>query len=181
MSNNTLDHKTRRMIYHHIQAHPGVSYSEIKRAYDLTDGTLRYHLSYLERKNEIKSCLEEKNKCYYPIENVIFNIRPDLKLETHQLNKTRELLLNTIQKQPGITQKELVFLTGLKRFIVTSNIKRLIDFGVVRKERDGKYIRYYYITDAELHKKIIKRLIVKLLNHEINEQTFLMLKRKLEQ
>ena len=180
MSENALDHKTRKMIYNHIIAHPGVSYGIIKRTYDLTNGTLRYHLNYLERRNEIRSCFEERIKCYYPVENIIFNIRDDSELDTHQLNDTQELLLDIIQAHPGITQKEIVIKTDIKRFSVSTQLKRLIDFGVVRKQNDGRNTRYHYITDTELHKKVIKRLIMKLLNHEIDEQTFLMLKRKLD-
>ena len=58
MSKKPLDHKTRKMIYNLIVARPGVKYKFIKRTLELTHGTLRYHLNFLERNDKIKSILE---------------------------------------------------------------------------------------------------------------------------
>ena len=176
MSAFVVEHKTRKMIINHILAHPGVSFGIIKRVLALTDSTLRYHLNYLEGRNEIKSTIEGKNKCYYPVHKFIFEPKSESDLKTHRLSNTQERLLNTIQRYPGINQKDLIIRSGFKRITVSHNLKKLIDFGVVRKEPNGRHVCYHYITDTELREKIIKRLI----NDEIDEQTFLVLKRKLE-
>jgi DNA-binding MarR family transcriptional regulator len=39
-------------------------------------------------------------------------------------------VLGSIQRNPGITQKELLFETGLKRITAVYNLKKLIDIGV---------------------------------------------------
>jgi predicted transcriptional regulator len=95
------------------------------------------------------------------------------------LSETQERLLNTIQRNPGITQKDLILQTGLKRITVGYNLRKIVDFGVVRKEPNGRKVCYYYISEGELREKIKKRLITKFLNNEIDEQTFLALKKKL--
>ena len=100
------------MIYNHISTYPGVSFSIIKNVFNLTDGTLRYHLNYLEGKNEITSKIEGRNKCYYPVENYVFNTKSDSDLEIYKLNSTQERLLNIIQREPWITQKDIILKTG---------------------------------------------------------------------
>ena len=180
MSEDALDHKMRRMIYNHIVAHPGVAYSIIKKVFDLTDGTLRYHLNYLESKDEIKSSLEGNNRCYFPVQNVIFNARPAADFETYELNILQERILSAVRHEPGISQKELVAQTGSNRISVSYNIKKLIDYGLVQKTQVGRNTCYEFISNYELRKKIMKRLIMKLLSNEIDEHTFLVLKRKLE-
>ena len=168
------------MIYNHISTYPGVSFSIIKNVFNLTDGTLRYHLNYLEGKNEITSKIEGRNKCYYPVENYVFNTKSDSDLEIYKLNSTQERLLNIIQREPWITQKDIILKTGLKSFTVKYNLKKLINFGVIQKKENGRNTLYRYISDIELKQEILKRLVLKLLDHEIDEHTFLKLKRKLD-
>ncbi len=180
MSTYVPEHNTRKMIINHILTYPGVSFGTIKRVFNLPDGTLRYHLNYLESKNEIKSYLVGNNRCYYPIKKFIFDSKSKTDIRVHKLNDTQERLLDTVKRYPGITQKELIITAGLKRITVGNNIKKLIDFGIVRKEPNGRNMCYFYISDVELKERIRKRLITKFLNNEIDEQTFLALKRKLD-
>lgn len=180
MGNEAIENRSRRMIFNHIITHPGVSFSIIKQVFGLTDSTLRYHLNYLETRNEIRSIIQDRNKCYYPNQKHIFDTRIESELSVQRLNPTQERLINTIQLNPGITQKDLIFKTKLKRITIAQNVKKLLDFGVLRKEANGRHICYYYITDAELRKKVLKRLISKLLKNEIDEKTFLALKQKLD-
>ena len=48
----------RKLIHSHIVEYPGVSFSTLKKFYDLNDSTLRYHLNYLERAQRISANLE---------------------------------------------------------------------------------------------------------------------------
>jgi len=179
MGTEVTEHSTRRMIFRHITHHPGVSFGVIRRVFGLAESTLRYHLNYLESHQEIKSFIDGRNKRYYPNREYIFSPRAEPEQSAHQLSRTQERLIKNIQAAPGITQKELIQKTRLKRITIAYNIRKLLDFGVVRKEPNGRNVCYYYISDAELREKILKRLITKLLNDEIDEKTFLALKRKL--
>jgi predicted transcriptional regulator len=134
----------------------------------------------LESRKEIKSSMEGRNKCYYPVQNIGFKTRADSAFETYKLNDTQERILDTIKRNPWITQKTLTQSTGMKNFTIKYNLKKLIDFGVIQKKQNGRNSCYKHITDSELREQIMKRLIVKLLKHEIDEHTFLVLKRKLE-
>lgn len=148
--------------------------------FNLKDSTLRYHLNYLESHNEIKSSLEGRNKCYYPVQNLVISSGEDRDYDIYRLNHTQERLLDIIQRNPWINQKELIIKSGLKGFTVKYNLKKMIGFGIVQKKENGRNCFYNHISDDELRKKIIKQLVIKLLDHEIDEHTFLILKRKLE-
>ncbi len=180
MGANVNEHKTRKMIFNHITTHPGVSFGIIKKVFELSDGTLRYHLNYLENRNEIKSSIIANNKCYYPVQSYIFDNRPKSEFRFHKLNKNQERLIDTVKRYPGINQKELIIRTGMKRITVSYNLNKLMDFGVIRKEPNGRNVYYYFITEFELKKKVMKKLMMKFLNYEIDEKTFIELKRKLE-
>jgi len=180
MFGNPLENKKRKMIYNHIVTYPGVSFGIMKKIFNMAESTLRYHLKYLESADEIKSHLEGNIRCYYPIQNIIFYSRTEEEFETYSLNPTQQRILENIQRNPGITQKNLLIETGLKRLTAAYNLRKLIEVGVVRKEPSGRNICYFYISNIELRKKILKKLIVKFVNHELDEQRFLELKRKLD-
>ena len=174
------EHETRRMIFNHIQSYPGVSYQLLKSIYGLSDGTLRYHLKYLEKGDKVQSKLENGKRHFYPngYANMITQMSEEL-LEKHKLTQIQIQILNTIKRYPEINQKDLIRKTGLKRFVITYNLKRMIDMGFVRKYNHRRNVCYEYITDKLLRFEMLKILSIKLLNKEIDEQTFLNLKSKL--
>jgi hypothetical protein len=51
---------------------------------------------------------------------------------------------------------------------------------IVRKIPNGNKVNYEYIENKQLRFEILKRLLIKLLQKEIDEETFLELKRKLD-
>ncbi|WP_455392649.1 winged helix-turn-helix transcriptional regulator [[Eubacterium] cellulosolvens] len=180
MSATAFQHKTRKMIFNHISSHPGVTFGKIKRIFDMKDGTLRYHLNYLETKKIIISFNKGNRKYYYPNEKRVFSPKYESDFKIHKLSDTQDWILDTIQRYPGISQKELMLRTGLKRLTVVYNLKKLLDFKIIRKVKNGKFTCYQYISDEELRNKIMKSLIVQFLNYDIDEKTLLELKRKLE-
>ena len=64
-SEKALTNRTRKMVYSYISRHPGVSFGTIMGVLDLTEGTLRYHLNYLERGDKILSESKGKHRYYY--------------------------------------------------------------------------------------------------------------------
>ncbi|MCK5561086.1 MAG: hypothetical protein KAJ51_10850 [Thermoplasmata archaeon] len=176
-----LENKIRKMIFTHIVEYPGVSFSTLKRIYDLNDSTLRYHLNYLERAERITSQIETGKLHYYPYQSDKRisdheNINPKIQdLTTHQ-----KQILNAIKQYPGLNQTELIAKTSLKRHILTYNLSKLINLGIVRKINNERNVCYEYITDELLQYEMLKVLVIKLLNNEIDEKTFLKLKSRLK-
>ncbi|WP_455392863.1 winged helix-turn-helix transcriptional regulator [[Eubacterium] cellulosolvens] len=176
-----LENQIRKMIYTHIVEYPGVSFSTLKRFHDLNEGTLRYHLNYLERAEKITSKLEAGKLHYYPFgKSSIDSNSTKSDSKTHELTPHQELILNAIKQNPGINQTELIAKTSLKRHILTYNISQLIDLGIVKKNNHVRHVSYEYMPDELLQYEMLKMLTIKLLNNEIDEQTFLKLRSKLK-
>lgn len=181
-ADSVLDNKTRRMIYNHILNYPGVPFNTLKNIFELTDGGLRYHLDYLEKHEKISSGLDKGDRCYYPHYNSINN--PNRRSNPsssglHKLNSNQERLLGTIKRNPGINQKELIHQTRLNRDQVAKNVNKLYSLNLVKKYRNDRNVCYEYMPDDELKFVLMKRLVIKLLRDEIDEETFLKLKRRL--
>jgi predicted transcriptional regulator len=169
------------MIYNHITEYPGVSFSTLKRFHDLNDGTLRYHLNYLERAEKITSKLEAGKLHYYPYpKSAIDSNSTNTNSKIHDLTPHQELILNIIKQNPGINQTELITKTSLKRHILTYNISQLITLGMVKKNNHVKFVCYEYIPDELLEFELLKMLTIKFLNNEIDEKTFLKLRSRLK-
>ena len=168
------------MIYNHIQEYPGVSFSTLRKVHDLNDSTLRYHLQYLERGQKVSSNIQNGQLHYYPYNNVDkLATTSSSNIPTYKLTSHQQHILNTIKNYPGISQKELGQRTSLKRFILTYNLTKLIDLGMIRKYNNESHVCYECITREQLQAEMLKVLAIKLLSHEIDEKTFNQLKRKL--
>ncbi|WP_455392450.1 hypothetical protein [[Eubacterium] cellulosolvens] len=177
---NPLEHKTRRMVYNYISMHPGVSFTTIMGVLGLTEGTLRYHLNYLERGKKILSKAKGKYRCYYSNERKKADIKPFPSFDFQTLTKPQQRLITIIRHHPGITIGELVRITKLKKRDLQYNIKKLRDLLIIWKVGDGRNTGYEYVTKKKLRNELYKLLIVKFLNNEIDEETYLFLRKELE-
>jgi predicted transcriptional regulator len=176
-----LENEKRRMIYNHISAYPGVSFNVLKNIFELSDGALRYHLNYLEKNNKINCGVDKGTRCYYPSENVgKVQMKPGEAVEIQRLTPLEERILDSVKYYPGITQKELANRTKLTRFQVSKNIKSLESMNLINKYHSERNVCYEFVPDEELKFKIIKRLVIRLLKNEIDEETFLKLLKALE-
>ncbi len=164
-------------------AHPGVSFTVLKSVLNLNDSTLRYHLNFLEKSKKISFGLEKGRRYYYPYSGGIYIVRNGENSNTfsaYDLTRVQESILTTIKRYPKINQKELVKRTGINRITVSNNLKKLMVLCLVRKIPNGNKIQYEYIENKQLRYEILKRLIMELLNNEIDEETFLEMKRELD-
>lgn len=178
-----LENETRRLIYNHITANPGVSFIVLKNIFNLNESTLRYHLDYLEKNNKIILGFESSKRNYYPqLDKINESNNPENsnKFQTFKLTDYQERIISTIKEYPRINQKELAKRTGINRITLHNNLKKLMTLCMVRKIPNGNKIHYEYIDNKQLRIEILKQLLVKLINNEIDGETFLELKRKLD-
>ena len=164
MSAKSRDEKSsndlRPRIANYIMIHPGSSFNDIQTIFDLPESTLRYYLRYLEKKGRIYS--DSKKRIYYPTEHK----------ENTAISKTQMILINYIKKHPGITQKELVAKTKINRSTVRKNIKLLIEDEKVTTTRIGNEIHHFFIYPEDLERIKTLRLITKLVQDKIDEDTY---------
>lgn len=175
------ENQLRKMLYNHIVEYPGVTFTTLEKLYDLNHSTLRYHLKYLEQAERITSRLESGKLHYYVCNREEFISNPvNNNLISQRLTSHQEHILNAIKQYPGINQTELIAKTSLKRHIITYNISRLTELGLVRKNNHDKNVCYEYIPKELLYHELLKVLAIRLLNNEIDEQTYLKLREKLK-
>ena len=138
-----FDHETRKLIYNHIITFPGVAFTTLKNTYNLSGGTLRYHLVYLEKAEQILSDIENGRRCYYPLRNE-FMVTERFKNNprTYNFTEIQLRIIKTIKNWPGISQGELIKKTDLSRFTISYNIRKFIDMGLIKKLNNGKNVYY---------------------------------------
>jgi predicted transcriptional regulator len=178
-----FEHKSRKSIYNYIKSNPGVSFGDIKRVFDMNTSTLKYHLHFLERADEVFSEREGRRRCYYctRTRETTLETITNTRHETNTLTDTQEYLLRIIQDQPGISNKELINITKLNRQNINYNIKKLSELKLIWMVRNNGMIGYEYITNEKLRDEAINKLIIKLLSDEIDEETFKRVMKKLEE
>ena len=143
--NKTLDNFDRGQIFGFIQANPGTHYNFIRRALNLNNGTLAYHLNVLEKDKLISSQSDGFFRRFYPIETRIPKVDGNDGLEyTHvQLNKTQDLIIKTIQKRPGLTQKQIAKELGKSTQVVNYNVNAMTQLGLIKLKRKGNKTKCY--------------------------------------
>lgn len=148
--------------------------------FDLNKSTLNYHLNYLEKTKQVISKREGRNRCYFGTEQAPFDNLYDHQAKINALTKIQKRILNTIWETPGISLKDICQRTKIKQRTIEYSINRLITLHLIWKVKDNNEIGYECITKETLRKEIYNRLLIKLLNDEIDEETFHKVRRTLE-
>lgn len=131
-----LDLYLRGKIHGYIVANPGEHYNGIKKALNINNGSLAYHLSVLEKEELVKSRNEGVYKCFYPY-------TMNLNGGEAPVTNAQKLILIQIEKNPGITQKLVASRLGLHPSTVNYHIKNLQKNNLVRTEKKGFSVKYF--------------------------------------
>lgn len=130
---DVLDQFVRGQIYGYIKTNPGVHYNQIRRGIDIKNGTLSYHLRVLEKTELIKSRREGlRYRAFYPI-SMKFP-----KVERFRLTELQISILDVINKNSGIDQKEIANKLDKKPQTINYNIKVLEQAGLIEVRKLGR-------------------------------------------
>jgi len=122
----------------------------------LGNGVLAYHLDVLEREGFIKSRREGMYKHFHPTGTTIgqrlsgtyYEYFGDTKnKEVAQLSKLQRSILEVIQKEDGISQKQLAQRLGKSKQLVSYHVRKLDRAGLVRKEHAGNGHTKLYVME----------------------------------
>ncbi len=133
-----LEQNTRRLIYDHIERHPGIHYRRISDDLGIRNGNLTYHLGVLERQDKVKVRKDGIYTRYFPYDQ---NIDP----RDIYLTGSQEGIVKVIIEAPGITSKDISSRLGLSPQTVSYNLKVLYNEGVIRLVREGRTKRCYLV------------------------------------
>ena len=131
-----MDHFVRGRIYEFVCQNPGVNYSAIKQQFKLTNGTVTYHLSMLERQEFIRAKQDGIYKRYFS--NNGAPAASDVEPMSLQL-----IIAKAIREQPGMTQKEIAKKLGSSKQLVSYHIRRMKKDGELETHRDGRSVRVF--------------------------------------
>jgi predicted transcriptional regulator len=108
-------------------------------------GTIQYHLNLLEKNGRISSERKNLYKHYFPIGLFEQNEKDILKILNQET--AREILMIILEKKP--TQTDIANIIQISSASVNWHIKRLIDFGLILEQKDGKFKRYTLGVDSK--------------------------------
>lgn len=130
---------TQHRIFDYITSHPGVHLRQICRELGLAMGDVQYHVHRLEMDGRINSVRRGLYKFFYS--SALFGEKQRDVLSVLTLDTPRELLLHLIKK-PDSSQDELALEMAVSQPTVSWHLKRLIELGIVQKERAGRSVTY---------------------------------------
>ncbi|MDD3159721.1 MAG: winged helix-turn-helix transcriptional regulator [Candidatus ainarchaeum sp.] len=141
----------RDKVYAVVVQNPGLHFREIQRRTNLATGAIQYHISYLERKNYIKSKKEGKFLRFYANgENVDTNLMNLLRQK-----QLRTIVLFLLNKRRA-TAKVISQSTDFPLNITKNYLSKLIESKIVSKTTE-KSLTFYSINEKE---KIISLFII---------------------
>jgi len=147
-----LEHFVRGRIYGYIESNPGEHYSEILRKLGMKNGALAYHLSILEKEEFVNSYRDGIYKRYYPKGmkltkktlnknfkvNYINESGTEIQNESIRLSNTQEKIIDAIQNNKGISQKEIAKIVDTSKQNVNYHIKLMLNANMIRKDENGR-------------------------------------------
>ncbi len=138
---------TRRgVIYEYIRAHPGAHVRGIAKDLQLATGALQYHLFWLEKHGFVKTKRVGFYRFVYP--TMVFKETQELLLGVLTQKTPREILLCLLD-DPSMTQGDLAKSLGHSQPTISWHIDRLIQSGVLTKNRMGRGTFYRVLADRD--------------------------------
>ena len=139
---NTADNKQR--VHDYIIRYPGSHLRKISKELSLAMGNLQYHVNLLEKGGLINSRRMNFLKVYYAVS--IFGERHKDILAVLRQETPREIILYLIEN-PGATQTDISAHLGFAPSSISWHMSRLIDIGLIRSHKDGRFIKYNIVGD----------------------------------
>lgn len=130
-----LDHERRNRILQAINANPGIHFGELRRLFELGNGTLAHHLRMLRNHRLIRARHDGFRLRHYPAGGPI---DPGA-----WLSEAQRRIAVAVQARPGLRMRDLSQSLSLSRQVVNYHVQRLVRLGHLRAERDGLRPRYF--------------------------------------
>lgn len=140
-------------IFEFVQQNPGCHLRRIKNELGMSMGTTQYHLDSLEKAGKIISEKHSFHRFYFPVG--IFEVKQKNIMKILNQGTLREILLFIIERK-NPTQVEISDHVKITPASVNWHIKRLLELGIIRETRDGKFKKYEFVGNPLHIIKILK-------------------------
>lgn len=132
-----LDNDTRRRVYEVLQEDPGLRLSEVARRAGCSTSTARYHLRRLKREDMVRAAGEPRMQRWFPAGDM--GAQAMEREAVLDIGNSREVY-RAIQAHPGASLGEIADAVGTSSPAAHKVVQRLVDAGLVVKERDGRRV-----------------------------------------
>lgn len=140
-----LDLDSRRLIFRHVEAHPGLHLRGIHRALEMPLGTVEYHLHQMEKSGLIVSREDGRFKAFFVSEgldrrdkDILYYVRQEM---------PRQIIIRLLMT-PESTHSELVAELPVSASTCSFHLKKLVKSGLVTERRVGRS-KHFVVADAE--------------------------------
>ena len=127
-------------IYQYIANNPGCHLRKIIKDLGLAMGDTQHHLKMLEKTDLIKSRRIGVFRRYYTVS--IYGERLESLLAILRQEVPRDIILYLIEN-PGANQGEIAHYKNFSAPTINWHMSRLIEKGLVRSSKQGKFVNYY--------------------------------------
>jgi Uncharacterized protein conserved in archaea len=138
-SDDTVD-----KVLYFIQDNPGCHLRRIKRAMNVSMGTVQYQLDKLEKMGRITSSRRGLYKYYFAAGLFKENEKDILEVLTHE---TARRILMFIIEQKSPTQTDIVNSVKISARSISWHVGRLVALKIITEIKDGKYKRYQLLEN----------------------------------
>lgn len=145
--------ENRKLVFGYISDNPGSHLRKIARDLNLSLGTLRYHLDYLEKKGSIVSQRQNNLKMYF----ASGKLKPQEKTLTQLLQQKhfRDIILALIESPEDLTFSQIVDSVSMSPSATSKYINILRDKEILSCEKFGREKRYH-INDEKSIVELLK-------------------------
>lgn len=145
MTDRELDLESRRAIYQHVAANPGVHFRGLLDALDYAQGTVQYHLKWLEKQGLIEESDDGKFTRYYAADS--FDELDQAVMNALRREYARRIIAHLLT-EGALTTAELSDRLEKSPSTVSWHLSKLVEAGLVDKERQGRRVEYE-LTDPD--------------------------------
>jgi predicted transcriptional regulator len=136
-----LDHGSRDRLLTVIRERPGLPVTDLADAAGVPRNTATYHLRRLEREGLAVSQRSGRVRVWF-VPGGLARKDEASAFAALRHDTTRAIAME-VAAQPGLDQQALCARFGLAPSLAHWHADRLVQSGLVRKERDGRHVRYY--------------------------------------
>ena len=138
------NHFIRGQILGYVKANPGETYTHIRKALKLTNGTFVYHARILESQDLIRSVKDGANRRFYPAE-----MRIPTEIKDVQLNQVQRLIYTIVMEYPGINQTKISKMVKLAPSTVNYHVNIMTKVGLIERRRAGRLSLCFATDEAD--------------------------------
>ncbi|WP_423745429.1 metalloregulator ArsR/SmtB family transcription factor (plasmid) [Haladaptatus sp. SPP-AMP-3] len=131
--------ESRRVIFGEIRETPGIHFRELLRRHEYAQGTIQYHLRWLEDEGLVESSDDGNFTRYYPAHS--FEAADKSTMNALRRTYSRRIIA-LLASEERLSTAALSERVGKSRSTVSWHLSRLHEEEIVEKERDGRTVLY---------------------------------------